>query len=77
MFFALQQIRHNRERERRREELVAQIRQDLQAEREHSQARQEEHQQQLAALLAQNQQMYARLLELVERRIGSSDAPSN
>ena len=102
MFFTLQQMRHNRESERRWEGLVAQLRQDFQAERERSQAqqaayheqqeayreeqaayrvqqeaRQEESQQQIAALLMQNQQMYARLLELLERRNGSADGPSD
>ena len=42
MFFTLQQMRHNRESERRWEELVAQMRQDFQAQ-------QEAHQQQIAA----------------------------
>lgn len=73
MFFTLQQMRHNRESERRWEGLVAQLRQDFQAERERSQAQQ----QQIASLLAQNQQINARLLELLERRIGSPDALSN
>ena len=98
MFFTLQQMRHNRESERRWEELVAQMRQDLQAERERSQAeraayqaRQEESRQQIAKLLAgqeayrvqqeallmQNQQMYARLLELLERRNGSAAGTSD
>ena len=75
MFFTLQQMRHNRENERRWEGLVAQLRQDFQAERERSQAQQEVYQLQIDALLMQNQQMYARLLELLERRIGQTDAP--
>ena len=69
MFFTLQQMRHNRESERRWEELVAQMRQDFQAQQEAQQAQQ----QQLAALLEQNQQMYARLLDFLERRNGSAD----
>ena len=70
MFFTLQQMRHNRESERRWEELVAQMRQDFQAQ-------QEAHQQQIAALLEQNQQMYARLIELLERRNGNADTAPN
>ncbi len=77
MFFTLQQMRHNRESERRWEGLVAQLRQDFQAERERSQAQQKAYQQQIDALLAQNQQMYARLLELLERRNGSADSASD
>ena len=81
MFFTLQQMRHNRESERRWAELVAQMRQDFQAQQERSQAqqeayqaRQEESQQQIAALLAQNQQINARLLDLLERRNGAAGA---
>ena len=84
MFFTLQQMRHNRESERRWAELVAQMRQDFQAQQERSQAqqeayqaRQEESQQQIAALLAQNQQINARLLDLLERRNGSADGASD
>ena len=77
MFFTLQQMRHNRESERRWEELVAQMRQDFQAQQEAQQARheaqqarQEAQQQQLAAQQEayqarqdENQQQLAALLE--------------
>ena len=49
LFFTLQQMRHNRESERRWEELVAQMRQDFQAQQERQEAQQEVHQQQIAA----------------------------
>ena len=77
MFFTLEQIRYNRESDRRRQAFVEQMQQDFQAERERRYAQQAEHQQQLITLLAQNQQMYARLLDLLERRIGQTDAPSD
>ena len=91
MFFTLQQMRHNRESERRWEELVSQIRQDFQAQQAAYrsdqaayradqaayQARQEESQQQIAALLMQNQQINARLLELLERRNGAAAGASD
>ncbi len=95
MFFTLEQIRYNRESDRRRQAFVEQMQQDLQAERERRHAQQAEYlawqreyqqqlitlltrnQQSMECLLAQNQQMYARLLELLERRIGLPDAPSD
>ena len=76
LFFTLQQMRQNRESERRWEELVAQMRQDFQAERERNQAQQEARQQQLAALLTQNLQITALQPELLEWRNGPAAGAS-
>ena len=67
MFFTLQQMRQNREDERRWEERFDQLLKDMQAERERRHAMQDEQQQQLITLLAQNQQLMTMLVELLEQ----------
>ena len=62
MFFTLEQIRYNRESDRRRQAFVEQMQQDIQAERERRHAQQAEYQQQLITLLTRNQQSMERLL---------------
>ena len=69
MFFTLEQIRYNRESDRRRQAFVEQMQQDFQAERERRHAQQaeylawqREYQQQLITLLTRNQQSMERLL---------------
>lgn len=76
MFFTLQQMRQNREDERRWEERFDQLLKDMEAERERRHAMHDEQQQQLITLLAQNQQLMTMLVEVLEQRYDSAAAPS-
>ena len=67
----LEEARVERERDRDRQEQDRARQEEDRARQEEDRARQEQNQQLIANLLAQNQELHSRLLELLERRNGN------
>lgn len=73
MFFTLQQMRRNQEDNRRWEDLVAQMQKDRESDREERRAEREERQ----VEREENRQLMERLLTLLERGNGTTDAAAD